>query len=381
MPGSQRGPERYLLLVPLRSSPSLEGLEPDTVPDAPTSRSSSSTDILRQSWSALKPQTIADPSARKGSVEFTRAAVSTVRGRQIAALEASRLSGDEGSSPDSEEIECILSGASVSYLTSQLQLSATDVMWVGRYSLDDEQPAGWLSPGTIIQPLHTGHGAELTNPEISVGWGNGAIHGWRDLTESDRMQVVRGLVDAQCIWSECHSIAADALAAIRSLDRPSVSRVTARGLRNEQHNAELLSASLVDHNLAIDDLLLNMQGVRSEAARTALTAWGYDEVSARVKRRVDDVLALLQLRRERFERRFQSTVENVLFAVGLLTLIQFPLSLIATAFTGPVAASPGTGSAMGIFSWLRTANADVIFLASLAIAALVALVVEKRRRS
>jgi hypothetical protein len=218
-------------------------------------------------------------------------------------------------------------------------------------------------------------------PEIQIGWGNGVVLGWSRLSEGDRTQLVRGLVDAQCIWAECHSIATEALASIRTLQEPSDFRVTAKDLLRLQRSTEALAAKLVDHHLALDDLLLNIQGPRSQTARTALLAWGYQEVSARVDRRVADVLQLLQLRRERFDRRFQSTVEFVLFALGLLTLIEFSLAMISTSFAGPVQASPGDGSPIGIFAWIRSTNADALFLMAIALAAAAAVFVEKRRRS
>lgn len=322
----------------------------------------------------MPPDTVDAPS---GEITIGRAAISSLRGRHVAALEVTR--NHNGNAIDSEEIECILSAAAVSYLTPHLGIQRNDVMWVGRYSLDSEQPEGWLSPGTLTSTLHTGHRLTIGSPQISVGWGNGSVVGWATLAEPDRNQIVRGLVDAQCIWAECHAIAARALASFNQAQDTSEG-LNASKLKDQQRAAEGLSTELVSHHLAVDDLLLNIQGVRSEAARTALDAWGYDAVSARVVRRVEDLKGLLQLRRERFERRFQSTVEYILFAVALLSLIQFALSLIATAFTGPVSTSPGIGSALGIFTWLRSTNADILVLASVALAVVTAVLVEKRRR-
>jgi hypothetical protein len=282
---------------------------------------------------------------------------------------------------DAERIEAELSSAAKSYLTDRLGINESAIAWVGRYSLDEEQPQQWTSHGTIKETLHTGHGSMAQQPEIQIGWGNGVVLGWSRLSEGDRTQLVRGLVDAQCIWAECHSIATEALASIRTLQEPSDFRVTAKDLLRLQRSTEALAAKLVDHHLALDDLLLNIQGPRSHTARTALLAWGYQEVSARVDRRVADVLQLLQLRRERFDRRFQSTVEFVLFALGLLTLIEFSLAMISTSFAGPVQASPGDGSPIGIFAWIRSTNADALFLMAIALAAAAAVFVEKRRRS
>ena len=322
----------------------------------------------------MATDTIDTPS---GAVSITKAAISSMRGRHVVAIEATRC--PDTHSIDSEEIEAALSAVAASYLSAQLGVLRKDVMWVGRYCLDADQPEGWLAPGTVTAPLHTGHRLVSGGPQISVGWGNGSILGWAELTEPDRNQIVRGLVDAQGIWAECHAIAAKALASFESAQQTS-GELKAGKLQQQQRAAEELSAELVGHHLAVDDLLLNIQGVRSEAARTALDAWGYEGVAARVVRRVQDLIGLLQLRRERFERRFQSTVEYVLFAVALLSLIQFSLALIATAFTGPVSLSPGSASPFGIFSWLRSTNADAVLLASIAFAALAAVVVEKRRR-
>ena len=375
--------QRYLLLAPLRGALNSMSLTPDTILDAPASRSTSAAEVLHQSWSSIEPDATPRSIGPASTVEVTKAAVACVRSQNVAALEVTRrLAPAEGAqAEDAERIEAELSSAAKSYLTDRLGINESAIAWVGRYSLDEEQPQQWTSHGTIKETLHTGHGSMAQQPEIQIGWGNGVVLGWSRLSEGDRTQLVRGLVDAQCIWAECHSIATEALASIRTLQEPSDFRVTAKDLLRLQRSTEALAAKLVDHHLALDDLLLNIQGPRSQTARTALLAWGYQEVSARVDRRVADVLQLLQLRRERFDRRFQSTVEFVLFALGLLTLIEFSLAMISTSFAGPVQASPGDGSPIGIFAWIRSTNADALFLMAIALAAAAAVFVEKRRRS
>jgi|GEM_PF-3768263 len=375
--------QHYLLLAPLRGTLNSVQLTPDTILDAPSSRSASAAEVLHQSWSLIEPEAEPKQTGSASTVEVTKAALACVRSQNIAALEVTRRLAPDGGVPeeDAERIEVELSDAAKRFLVDRLGISESAIAWVGRYALDEHQPEQWTSHGTITETLHTGHGSTAHQPEIQIGWGNGVVLGWARLSEDDRTQLVRGLVDAQCIWAECHSIATEALASIRTLQEPAGGGVSAKELQRLQHSTEALAARLVDHHLALDDLLLNIQGPRSQTARTALEAWGYQDVSTRVDRRVADVLQLLQLRRERFDRRFQSTVEFVLFALGLLTLIEFSLALISTSFAGPVQASPGDGSFLGVFAWIRSANADALFLIAIALAATAAVFVEKRRRS
>jgi hypothetical protein len=373
--------QHYLLLAPLREAPDAVSLTPDTIPDSPSSRKTSAAEVLRHSWCSIEPDTEPSTTGPVSTVEVTKAAVASVRGQHVAALEVTRRTTLAERPEDAEEIEVELSTSATRFLVGRLGIAESAVLWVGRYSLDQQQPEQWTSHGTITETLHTGHGQTDQQPELHIGWGNGVVLGWSHLPNDDQTQLVRGLVDAQCIWADCYSIAGQALASIRTLQEPSDRLVTGTQLKTLQRSTEALSAKLVDHHLALDDLLLNIQGTRSQVARAALRAWGYHDASARVDRRVADVLQLLQLRRERFDRRFQSTVEFVLFAIGLLTLIEFPLAIISTSFTGPVSISPGTGSPLGIFAWIRATNVDALLLAAVALAVTAAFIVEKRRRS
>src|SRR5690606_39324815 len=100
---------------------------------------------------------------------------------------------------------------------------------------------------------------------------------------------------------------------------------------------------LAQHHAAGDERFLVGQGVRRTTALAILEAWQYEDVMARVGCRIADAHDVVSRKRERFERRYQSTVEAVLFVLGLLTFVEIVLAAISTAYSGPVDTVPGAG--------------------------------------
>ncbi len=100
---------------------------------------------------------------------------------------------------------------------------------------------------------------------------------------------------------------------------------------------------------------------------------------ARVGRRIADAHDVVSRKRERFERRYQSTVEAVLFVLGLLTFVEIVLAAISTAYSGPVDTVPGAG--VGLFAWLRSTSSDTLVLGTAGLVLVAALLVVARRRT
>lgn len=377
---------KYLLLVPLEDGPRLDGLDrEDTVEDhvrSFESRKSSRPQVLEQEWFPLETHLdLTGVSTREESV-VARAAVAAIQGRYVAALELTSPQSGSGKADDTqptiEDVERWLTTVAADYLSQALGVSSDSIPWVGRYLLEDRVPVNWHSPGAQSEELSSNMLSGST-ANITLGWGNGSIRGWEFLSESDKKQLVRGLVDAQYIWLEVSLIADDCLFAIRELHTDLDGTSLRSQVRGRPQMVEGLRRRLVDHHLAMDDLLLNVQGLRQQTARVALSAWHYLDVSARTDRRVDEAMQLFSLYRQRREARFQSIVEWILLAMSLLGLAQFTTGLISTAYSGTVNSSPGEGSSLGLLAWVRSTDADVLILVTILLTAAIVLLLVRRR--
>lgn len=271
-----------------------------------------------------------------------------------------------------ELLEADLTELATRVAVDVLGCTRESVAWVGRYALS-EPPAGWLGAETVRRPLN---GSSET--AVIGGWGNGAVTGWSLLDDGARGEVVRGLVDAQYLWHQVDELSRRSLDIVRGFRTPHA-RVRARDLRRVQRAVEAEWTALAQHHAAADDLFLNVQGVRRTTALAILEAWQYEDVMARVGRRIADAHDVVSRKRERFERRYQSTVEAVLFVLGLLTFVEIVLAAISTAYSGPVDTVPGAG--VGLFAWLRSTSSDTLVLGTAGLVLVAALLVVARRRT
>lgn len=127
------------------------------------------------------------------------------------------------------------------------------------------------------------------------------------------------------------------------------------------------AGALATHQLAYDDLQLNIQGVRRISAMAALTSWDYEAALERVDRRLSDALAVATTMRTVNERKYQELVQGVLYGLAVLTVIDVSLALISTAFSGS-ADVPGEDSPLRLLDAIRLTNQDSIIVAAIVIA-------------
>lgn len=298
-----------------------------------------------------------------------------VRGQDILALEAKVSCHDKAALPSNASIERTLTIAAQDFLEGDE--SGSEAPWVGRYQLlrdGEEVLPDWLDEE------HTEHRLSTSTPAVlQVGWGNGSIAGWGSLSEVDQAQVVRGLVDAQCIWFEADLIAHGTILLMRSLGAVG-DRVTSGDLRQAQRTLDGLHYTFTEHHVAYDDVALNLQGPRRAAAESALSSWGYRDLSERIGRRIDDCKEVIILRQSRRERRYQSTVETILFLLGLITFVDVVLNLVATAFSENSEGMPGERSIIGMLRAIRSVDSDILLLSTLTLALMIFLLVERGRR-
>ncbi|HJF14544.1 MAG TPA: hypothetical protein K8V32_07020 [Enteractinococcus helveticum] len=284
---------------------------------------------------------------------------------------------DTLSGSELEQLEIALTKIGIQASVSELQCPPESVMWVGRNRLlrtDEKVTEGWLSSEVVTSPLDGTPGAS-----INSGWGNGSVLGWDLLDHTERLEVICGLIDAQYLWHQADKLSRSSLNILQSIGPPQA-RVKSREVRLMQHQMEEEWTNMANHHLAADDLFLNVQGVRRTVAQANLDAWNYNETIERITRRMQDTGNVVSRKSARLDRRYQSTVEMVLFALGLLTFLEIILSAISAAYSGAVPGMPGDEETIGVFAWLRNTSSDVLVLGAFALIFVAAALVITRRK-
>ena len=242
---------------------------------------------------------------------------------------------------------------------------ATAAIWVARYLRvphSDSVPEGWLGGEVTPEPFRSPSDASA----LEIGWGNGALRGVEDLGPVEWDEMVRGLIDAQTIWSELAMLSDVSGHTLNELYGPD-DRDSKRRRRRLMGQVEDFAGALATHQLAYDDLMLTIQGIRRRTAVATLSAWGYADALERVDRRLSDALVVANTMRSVNERKYQELVQGVLYGLAVLTVLDVSLALIGTAFSGSDE-EPGHDSALGILEAIRLTNQDSLIVAALVIA-------------
>lgn len=270
-----------------------------------------------------------------------------------------------------EQTEEFLSGV-VQEIADATAASGTTALWVSRTLLltgDETARPDWQDGEHTDIALSSHHaGGTPAQATASLGWGNNTIARWEQVDATTRHQIALGLVDAQAIWRELDGIALRSAAVVRhSLSLAgSAKRSVHQGLIDELAD---IATTTAGHNLAFDDLLLNVQGMRRSIARASLETWGYADLSARVARRLDETGAILEKRKLALDRRYQRLVSALGIGLSLAVFVDLILAFISTAYIG-MPGSPAEGASWGIFRWFATTDGDALLLGSLALAGL-----------
>ncbi len=259
------------------------------------------------------------------------------------------------------EIEESLTRSLIATTTRDCPDGAT-IPWVARYALpeDDESlPFAWLSDDALDVTIRDECGSNGPVEYVAtLGWGNGVFRGWRAFSQEVRHACVRGLIDAQRIWSDADEIISEAGDLMNEITRPE-GHVDAQTLRKLSRNSATLTVERSQHELLFDELLRRIQGERRAVATTILAAWDYPRLDARLTERISDCAQLLAQVAQGLSSRRMKTTERILFVLSALTLIDFSLSMIATAFSGNVTTFPGSGWT-SVFAALRSPLSDVL---------------------
>lgn len=336
-------------------------------------RSSSNPQLLVQSWVDLDPAA-AEPA---DGIRVELAARCVIGERQYFAVEvdATVRRGD-----DVVELETRLSTAARRFVTAATGIAAEELPWVARYALlstGEREPANWM--GVERHAVDLTEAAAVTGRakvSIEAGWGNGLVRGWDALGRDTRYHLVRGVIDAQHIWhdasvvvSENETVFGRVIAAQRRPGR--------REVRTLLRDASRIEIEASAHQLLLDDLIQNIQGVRRLAAESLLTAWGYERFVGRMLDRVRDAAAQVSNLRTRIDARYHSAVQATLLALGFLVVVDTILSFISTAYSGAVDGAPGGDG--GLFALLRSGDSDLLLVGALGVTLVLTVLFTRRR--
>lgn len=366
----------FLLVSPIRSEltrfVSGEGATDDRPLD---SRKTSNVKLLNQEWTDFPVLEV--PGFPE--ISITRSQLCKVQGQKFFVVQVS-LPDDLVFRLDVEDLEQRLSRFAHQSATLSLAISGTEVPWVARYALineDSEAPTNWIDSRTQLVDISNDSLAQTDcRVKAALGWGNGAVLGWDCMSGSVKDRFVHGILDAQVIWNNASQIIDKNKTVFDALVEEIVSP-SRRAVREISPECAQIQMYASVHQLLYDDLFQNVQGIRRSSADLLLRAWEYERLVDRMLARVSDTTGQLELLRARLDSRYHSAVQSTLLVLGFLVVIDTALSFISTAYSGSVSGSPD--GALGMFSRLRKGDADIILALSFLTTTGLAIVFTRRR--
>lgn len=360
--------QKFLLIAPLSAQPRPSApLAADQAIPAPgitmRSRDSFSADDLEQTVETivdLWTDSTADISTEgSSSVVLSGAVLVSVGGQAFIATSASFDSPHAAAGT----VECALTTA-VERLVAE-RFPGISVKWVNRTLITKttDELDDWLLRDADSQRIEIG--SRSVSQVLTLAWGSNLLEAVNGLDASAERQLIAGLIDAQFIWVQLDSIAVSSELMIKAYSGGHQEMLRgARSFEKVRH----LSEQMALHHLFYDKVLLNLQGVRGNVARAALKSWRYPDLSERILHRVREVDHLVQQEGENSRRQYQELVENVLLALGVISLVQLVISFAQTAYINGVIKGTGDGADFSVLRFLRNADLDRVLMTSVVLA-------------
>ncbi len=275
-----------------------------------------------------------------------------------------------------EEFEAQVSDE-IAQLVSTNELGV-GVRWTARILLlgaGRQAPGDWMQSAftQVIEP----EGSDEPNITLRAGWGNGVVEGWDQAAPSVRTAIAMGVVDAQAIWTDLTILNDSTLEAGTQIFAPQA-ELSRREITDNRTTVMSVSARIARHNLIRDEISFDLQGLRRRTGEALLTAWRHDDAVSRLSRRVTEMGDCLDRQHQRRQEKYQGAVEAVLLTLGLMTIIDVTVAVVALAFSNTDRA-PGDPSPLHVLGTIRSTNADYLIVVS--VAAVLALVTALWRRS
>lgn len=376
---------KFLLIAPIKDASSLNGakqLPPTlTTEESLTSRDTSKVNFLAQHWDIHFAEQFSDVNTDCGEFHLEHAWKCTTRDSEYCIMIASSERLPEAATKVAELEKC-LSHAGLIWASAMLAdtRETPQFPWVARYALvegNNELPENWLHSAHSFTEITSESGvADGSKVKVSLGWGNGAIIGWRRMDLTAKYRIVEGLIDAQVIWNDLQRILESNEGIFTRLLNPPLKRQK-RFIRNLHGERSVLEISASKHQLFFDELIQSVQGTRRICAELLLISWGYERSATRMLERVKDTALHVDNLRARSESRYQSAVQIMLIALGFMTIVDTCLALLSTAFSGGTSLIPN--GSFGLFSLIRSIDADAFFGMTILLTIILTLVFTRRR--
>lgn len=315
-------------------------------------------DPVAESWADLPAE-----SAGRVTAQVSLQDVRLVRVAGQAFVTARASLAAEGRRVD--QVEEALTAAVVAMVVQRWH--GVGVKWVSRTRIAD---AGVVDDDWMLQDEDTQRvdvGSVSASRILALGWGNNQLEAGEPIDAAVEAQLLSGLIDAQMLWVQLDEIAGSSESIIKAYGEGHQEMLQGAGSFEASRR---LSRQMALHHLYYDKVLLNLQGVRGSVARAVLKSWRYPDVSRRILHRVREIDQLVQQEDQNSRRKYQGLVENVLLAIGVISLVQLVIALAQMAYTEGVVTHPDTGSRLSLLRDLRNANLDVVVLASIMLALL-----------
>lgn len=353
---------RFVLVAPLWSdhtnqpAKSTRGTQTEQV--LLTSRRGFSTRLLTQEWMSFEPP------ALKGW-DVLKVAIVTIGAARVGVVDA-RV---ESSGLAVHQLESRLTEGATKILATAPGQTSNMPRWVNRTLIDTTEIPDWISDS--VGPAMSFTEGTVT---ATMSWGNNQAFGFSGVEDDEWRDFVRGLVDAQVLWTQLDKLVRDGGAELSHL----VGSPEAAAPRAFAHSV-VLEREFIAHDLAMDEFNTQVQGIRRRTAEHLLRSWGMTTMRDRAERRVRALAQVSSREIERRGRRYQSTVELILLVLGLTALLQTALAVVQTAYSGGVSLIPGGEG--GLLEWFRRTNVDILLSASMVLLiAILAIVLHWKRR-
>ena len=251
---------------------------------------------------------------------------------------------------------------------SEQQSTQRDLLWVSRvlYLDSESSDIDWLRYWTQDQ-LDKEIRVQIGDFDAALRVGNSVVFGRPN--EVGETAISRALLLCNRFYAIAHVLSSNQrLVHVRLLGEE-VSAEKTKTI-NDAIRSRL---DLIHHEY--EDTMLGVQGSRSLAIRTYMSAWGFEKLISTTARRLASVDSLVQAAMQRRSLRYTRLVEATLTMIGGLTLLDFAVNLLNFARTPGLA----TDSWFGLVDIAQIISEDVL-LNFLLIAIIFAAYKKLRRR-
>ncbi|MBM7052120.1 MULTISPECIES: hypothetical protein [unclassified Rothia (in: high G+C Gram-positive bacteria)] len=255
------------------------------------------------------------------------------------------------------------------------RLDGLNFNWVNRtiiyYNKEDAKlvPNGWISDnGVSIEWSPTLiSGGPAADVECLISWGNNKVFSIADFKkEVDPTELIRGIVDAQGIWGKSDELILES----QRISHEIIDYKFEKEKDYSKYHNQIMSIkenkALLD--LSVDEINLDLQGVRKKTAIACYDAWGLGGLHTRLESRIQSIEGINSFHHENFKSRNRIWVNKLLLALSLLTIFQFFIGVVDISFVGDVKTEAGEGiGELGASKFIRSVSIDLwmIFFAVL----------------